>query len=123
MEETQAITTHLRLSDYQEGCFTSRTVSGYFSPPQSPKQRLSLPGQRSAGRFHYQRTEMEAVDFSAHQAFASPRIVRASHELRLEEVGKSTGQHRASRKDCVLWRNRRVVARNLFLDRVGGGIV
>jgi len=123
MEETQAIRAHLGLSDYQDGCFTSRTVTGYFSPPQSPKERFSLPGHRSAGRFHYQRTETEAVDFAAHHSFASPRIVRASHELRLEEVRRSTGEPKVGKKDCVTWRNRRVVARNLFLDRVGGGLV
>ena len=118
MEETQPISARSKLSDCFEGYWTSRTVAGFPSPPQSPRQRFSLPGHRSAGRFHYQRTGTEAVDFAAHHAFASPKVVRASHDLRVKGVRVSEGEHRVSARDCVLWKNRRVVARNLFLDRV-----
>ena len=118
MEETQPLPAHLKQLDCLDGFWTSRTITGYSSPPLSPQQRYSLPGHRSIGRFHYQRTEIEAVDFAAHHVFASPRVVRAVHDLKVEERVESVRERKTSARDSVMWRNRREVARNLFLDRV-----
>lgn len=94
-----------------EGCFTTRTASGELSPPISARNRMSLPGHRSADR-------RVSLDFNAHHTFTTPKVVKASHELHTELPKTSLSLHVRNKHDCVLWRNRREVARNIFLDRV-----
>lgn len=104
--------------DSQEGWFTSRTASGELSPLGSARQRLSLPGHRSADRFHHKRLDTDPLDISTHHTFCSPKVVKASHELYPEVVHSTNSTHKCARRDYILWRNHRLVARNLFLDRV-----
>jgi hypothetical protein len=95
-----------------EGCFTTRTDSGGLSPPPSARERISLSGHRSDVR-------RVSLDFNAHHCFATPKVVRASHELHTDLPRASLSQHtQGSKHDYVKWRNRREVARNIFLDRV-----
>lgn len=93
------------------GCFTTRTASGGLSPPPSARERVSVSGRRTEGR-------RVSLDFNSHHCFVTPKVIRASHELLTELPRASTGLHSRSKHDCVLWRNRREVARNIFLDRV-----
>ena len=105
-------------ADSMEGCFTSRTASGGLSPPASARHRLSLPGHRSADRFHHQRLETDPLDIATHHTFSSPKVVKASHELHMEVAHSDGNCHKATRRDYIMWRNHRKVARNIFLDRV-----
>ena len=94
-----------------ESCFTTRTAPGELSPPVSARERTSIPGSRSADR-------RLSLDIKAHHSFTTPKVVRASHELHTEPPRASLSLHGRGKHDCVVWRNRREVARNLFLDRV-----
>lgn len=95
----------LRQLEQGDGWLTSRTVPDCTFPINSARVRFSLSGQRT-----------ERLDLAGHHTFASPRVIRAEHILQVSELRKGTEKVKPG--DCVQWRNRRQVSRNLFLDRV-----
>lgn len=90
-------------------------IYSQYQTPSPSRCRSPFVSNRNSLQDHTPPTRSSTPDVFTHRQFISPKIVKASHELRVESPNKDSKSKKWSNKGNIFL-NKRLIASNILLD-------